>query len=64
MTPFPHMACNKQIVLAGKWPMTESFIIYNIFTEIEITCAIPNKYLDLLKVKQKYVTLPHPTNTQ
>lgn len=64
MTAFPHMACNKQIVLAGKGPAKESFIIYNIFTEIEVTCSTPNKYLDLLKVKQKYVTLPHPASTQ
>lgn len=58
------MACNKQIVLAGKGPVKESFIMYNTFTEIEVTCSVPNKYLDLLKVKQKYVTLPHPTSTQ
>lgn len=52
MTPFLHVACNRQIVLTGKWP-AQSFIIYDIFTETEMTCAIPNKYLDLLKVKQK-----------
>lgn len=62
MTPLPHRACNKQIVLAGKRPARESLIIIEIFTEIEMTCAIPNKYL--LKVKQKYVTLPHPASTQ
>lgn len=43
MTPFPHMACKKQIVLAGKWPATESFIFHTVFTEIEMTSTIASK---------------------
>lgn len=61
MTPLPHTACRKQIALAGKRPATESLIICEVFTDTEMTSAIPNKYL--LKVKQKYVTLPHPAST-
>lgn len=43
MTPFLHMARNKQIVLPGKWPATESFIFYTALTEIEMTCTFVSK---------------------
>lgn len=43
MTPFPHVAWNKQIVQPGKWPATESFLFYTVFTQIEMTCTFASK---------------------